>query len=83
MERVEAYRILTEHLPVHDRRWLWLRRRCEQCPERWPCLARRAALDELVAGIADRLAPRPWWQRLFHRSPVLNAARPDTGRWWR
>jgi hypothetical protein len=76
--RYEAHRVLTEHLPVRDRRRLWLRWRCANCPERYPCLARRAALDELAAGIRDRLAPTPWWQRLFHRQPA-----PNTGRWLR
>jgi hypothetical protein len=77
MERVEAHRILTEHAPEPDPRWLWLRDRCSHCWERYPCVLRRGALAELAAGIRDRLAPEPRWLRLFHRWPTP----PNAGRW--
>jgi hypothetical protein len=49
MERTEAHRVLTEHLPVPDRRWLGWRLRCADCGTRYPCATRQAALDELAA----------------------------------
>jgi hypothetical protein len=77
MERVEAHRILTEHAPERDPRWVWLRDRCSTCHRRYPCMLRDGALVELAAGIRDRLAPEPSWLRLFHRAP----SSPNTARW--
>lgn len=77
MERYAAHQILTEHLPVRDRRWLWLRWRCDRCPELYPCQLRRGALAELAAGIPEPFAAEPWWQRRFRRL-VVNAARPNS-----
>jgi hypothetical protein len=66
-ERVEAHRILTEHLPERDRRWLWLRWRCATCGQPYPCLLRRRALAELAAGIRELRVPPPSWRHRFHR----------------
>ena len=71
-ERVEAHRILTEHLPERDHRWLWLRWRCDTCGQRYPCRMRRHALTELAAGIRDRPAPAPSWRRRIHRQVAVN-----------
>jgi hypothetical protein len=60
IERPEAHRILTEHFPRRDPRWLWLRWRCDCCPERYPCLLRRGALAELAAGIPEPAAGSRW-----------------------
>jgi hypothetical protein len=81
-ERVEAHRILTEHLPERDRRWLWLRWRCATCGQPYPCLLRRSALAELAAGIRDLRVPATssWLNRFqglrrFHRPSPMNRGR--------
>ncbi len=57
MDRVEARRVLTEHLPMKDWRWLSLRSRCVQCGRRYPCAVQKAALDMLAVRGALR-----WWE---------------------
>jgi hypothetical protein len=48
MYRVELHRVLVEHLPVWDWRWLFLRTKCVRCGRRFPCPLRRAAVVELA-----------------------------------
>ena len=74
-ERVEAHRILTEHLPERDRRWLWLRWRCATCGQSYPCALRRNALFELAAGIGELRRSAPSWLRRFHRPAAINRGR--------
>ncbi len=57
MDRVAAHRVLTQHLPVKDWRWLGFRRRCIQCGRCYPCATQKAALDVLAARGALR-----WWE---------------------
>ena len=50
VDRRTAHTILTRHLPVRDRRWLGLRRRCRHCGQRYPCPPLQAALRHLIDG---------------------------------
>jgi hypothetical protein len=53
VDRREAHRVLVDHLPVA--RWFGWRLTCACCGEKYPCLVREAALDELVG------RAREWW----------------------
>jgi hypothetical protein len=63
VERHGAHRILTEHAPERDPRWLWLRQRCVDCHEAYPCMLRRDALAELAAGVREH----PDWSVVNNR----------------
>jgi hypothetical protein len=45
VERDDAHKILTDHLPVE--RWFGWRLTCSRCGGRYPCPDRQAALAEL------------------------------------
>jgi hypothetical protein len=75
VERYEAHRILTQHLPVRDGRWLWLRHRCRRCAAAYPCLFREGALLELAGGAGAPPNTAPWLR-------LINRPGDNRGRRW-
>jgi hypothetical protein len=51
MDRPRAHLALITHAPARDWRWLWLRRRCRFCGQRYPCPPRQTALNLLTEGM--------------------------------
>jgi hypothetical protein len=56
MAPVSVHQVLVEHLPVP--RWFGWRLTCGRCGGRYPCCARRQALDDLAVTLQSQpLAP--------------------------